>query len=40
MITPVGVEAPKGKKKGKIFVDDGVCATTGDLNTLLSLLLV
>ncbi|CRJ92637.1 hypothetical protein BN1723_008514 [Verticillium longisporum] len=22
MITPVGVEKPKGKKKGKIFVDD------------------
>lgn len=25
MITPVGVELPKGKKKGKIFVDDQVC---------------
>jgi 60S ribosomal subunit assembly/export protein LOC1 len=25
MITPVGVETPKGKKKGKIFVDDRVC---------------
>jgi len=24
MITPVGVEAPKGKKKGKVFVDDTV----------------
>ncbi|MCJ1285181.1 60S ribosomal subunit assembly/export protein [Xylographa opegraphella] len=22
MITPVGVEAPKGKKRGKVFVDD------------------
>lgn len=22
MITPVGVEKPKGKKKGKVFVDD------------------
>jgi 60S ribosomal subunit assembly/export protein LOC1 len=25
MITPVGVERPKGKKKGKVFVDDRVC---------------
>lgn len=25
MITPVGVELPKGKKKRKIFVDDQVC---------------
>lgn len=24
-ITPVGVEQPKGKKKGKVFVDDRVC---------------
>ena len=24
MIMPVGVNAPKGKKKGKIFVDDAV----------------
>ena len=24
MVTPVGVEKPKGKKKGKIFVDDAV----------------
>jgi 60S ribosomal subunit assembly/export protein LOC1 len=24
-ITPVGVEKPKGKKKGKVFVDDRVC---------------
>ena len=24
MITPVGVEPPKGKKKGKVFVDDQV----------------
>lgn len=24
MITPIGVEAPKGKKKGKVFVDDRV----------------
>lgn len=24
MITPVGVEKPKGKKKGKVFVDDPV----------------
>lgn len=26
MITPVGVEKPRGKKKGKVFVDDRVCA--------------
>ena len=25
MITPVGVTKPKGKKKGKVFVDDRVC---------------
>jgi len=25
MITPVGVQKPKGKKKGKVFVDDRVC---------------
>ena len=25
-ITPVGVEKPKGKKKGKVFVDDRVCS--------------
>lgn len=25
MITPIGVEKPKGKKKGKVFVDDRVC---------------
>ncbi len=24
MITPVGVELPKGKRKGKVFVDDQV----------------
>lgn len=24
MITPIGVEKPKGKKKGKVFVDDPV----------------
>jgi len=24
MITPVGVEKPRGKKKGKVFVDDRV----------------
>lgn len=24
MITPAGVEKPKGKKKGKVFVDDTV----------------
>lgn len=28
MVTPVGVEKPKGKKKGKVFVDDRVrCAS-------------
>ena len=27
MITPVGVQKPKGKKKGKVFVDDRVCCT-------------
>lgn len=27
MITPVGVELPKGKKKGKVFVDDQVWNT-------------
>jgi 60S ribosomal subunit assembly/export protein LOC1 len=25
MVTPVGVEKPKGRKKGKVFVDDKVC---------------
>lgn len=25
MITPVGVQKPMGKKKGKVFVDDRVC---------------
>jgi 60S ribosomal subunit assembly/export protein LOC1 len=25
-ITPVGVVKPKGKKKGKVFVDDQVCS--------------
>ena len=27
MITPVGVDLPKGKKKGKVFVDDQVSST-------------
>ena len=27
MITPIGVEKPKGKKKGKVFVDDRVSQT-------------
>lgn len=27
MITPIGVEKPKGKKKGKVFVDDRVCSS-------------
>ena len=26
MITPVGVQKPRGKKKGKVFVDDVVSA--------------
>ncbi|KAL7936664.1 hypothetical protein V8C35DRAFT_296093 [Trichoderma chlorosporum] len=28
MITPIGVEKPKGKKKGKVFVDDKESMTT------------
>ncbi|CAN8095509.1 unnamed protein product [Discula destructiva] len=28
MVTPVGVEKPKGKKKGKVFVDDRESMTT------------
>jgi hypothetical protein len=28
MITPVGVEKPRGKKKGKVFVDDRVCRSS------------
>lgn len=28
MITPVGVTKPKGKKKGKVFVDDRVCSSS------------
>lgn len=28
MITPVGVTKPKGKKKGKVFVDDKVRGIT------------
>jgi 60S ribosomal subunit assembly/export protein LOC1 len=28
MITPIGVEKPKGKKKGKVFVDDRVGASS------------
>lgn len=31
MITPVGVDLPKGKKKGKVFVDDQV-QLLGSLN--------
>lgn len=30
MITPVGVTKPKGKKKGKVFVDDPVGFACGD----------
>lgn len=29
MITPMGVEKPKGKKKGKVFVDDAVSCPGG-----------
>jgi hypothetical protein len=32
MITPVGVEKPRGKKKGKVFVDDQVRICSGDFN--------
>ncbi|KAK6072950.1 60S ribosomal subunit assembly/export protein LOC1 [Seiridium cupressi] len=32
MITPIGVEKPKGKKKGKVFVDD-----RESMNTILAL---
>lgn len=28
-ITPVGVQKPRGKKKGKVFVDDLVCGLSG-----------
>jgi len=31
MITPVGVEKPKGGKKGKVFVDDRVSTSNLDL---------
>lgn len=31
MITPIGVEKPKGKKKGKVFVDDRVRYFPDDL---------
>lgn len=31
MITPVGVDLPKGKKKGKVFVDDEVREQPGQL---------
>lgn len=36
MITPVGVTKPKGKKKGKVFVDDNVSCyrPTNDATTL------
>lgn len=33
MITPVGVEKPKGKKKGKVFVDDRVSRCSSMRNT-------
>jgi 60S ribosomal subunit assembly/export protein LOC1 len=29
MITPVGVEKPRGKKKGKVFIDDQVRSAWG-----------
>ena len=31
MITPVGVDLPKGKKKGKVFVDDQVREQPGHI---------
>lgn len=34
MITPVGVQTPKGKKKGKVFVDDQVCFSLISLSSL------
>jgi 60S ribosomal subunit assembly/export protein LOC1 len=33
MITPVGVDLPKGKKKGKVFVDDQVSVRLLHLST-------
>ena len=30
MITPVGVQRPKGKKKGKIYIDDKVLRFVAD----------
>jgi 60S ribosomal subunit assembly/export protein LOC1 len=32
MITPIGVQKPRGKKKGKVFVDDPV-STSGTICT-------
>lgn len=37
MITPVGVVKPKGKKKGKIFVDDKVSSSSRTVVILQSL---
>lgn len=37
MITPIGVEKPKGKKKGKVFVDDKVSCGTMELRLELPL---
>ena len=34
MITPVGVEKPKGKKKGKVFIDDQVSGLNWQLYLL------
>jgi 60S ribosomal subunit assembly/export protein LOC1 len=31
MVTPVGVQKPRGKKKGKVFVDDAVSDPTSHL---------
>lgn len=36
-ITPIGVTKPKGKKKGKIFVDDRVCLFPLSFRTPVSL---
>jgi 60S ribosomal subunit assembly/export protein LOC1 len=38
-ITPVGVVKPKGKKKGKVFVDDPVCAGLGNFISFIRIFL-
>jgi 60S ribosomal subunit assembly/export protein LOC1 len=39
-IVPVGVQKPKGKKKGKIFVDDPVCSPLTQLDSQRSRVLI